>query len=165
MSGGIVQLRAGGGVFHSSFQQRRIIVLIVSEPVPIGEPKHGRSEQDAELIGQPFGEEINATLTTCGDIGADIEELMRGNGLEQKRTTKSGPHVAHGEGHATDVGHAVVEIERERHKGLQVLGLNGKVQEHRIPPAGEQPGLAEVIQQTVLGFNAQGAGGGGVRFH
>ncbi len=78
-----------------------MLMLILIPAKAIRQAESARTEPDAQGIGQPFGQKINARLAIQFNIGAKIEEFMGGNRFEQKRrepSTDARAKVAHGKG-------------------------------------------------------------------
>ena len=52
-----------------------VAVVVGQTALSIGETVEPGSEEHAERVGQPLGEEVDAV---AGDVGADVEEAVRG---------------------------------------------------------------------------------------
>ena len=98
----------------------RVGVSEVAEPVR--QTEGPRPQADAQRIGKPFRQEENARLAGMPDVGANVEEFVRGDRLEEpfaKPSADPRPHSQQGERDDADKRAPVMEVELEGNLPLQ----------------------------------------------
>jgi hypothetical protein len=117
--------------------------MIVVEPTQtVRQAERSRSEQHGERIRQPFRQEVDTSLLTLPDIGANVQERMSGERFQQPRAQPAArvqTHPIHRECHQSDErARPFPQVQLEGHGAPQPVGIHREVQHERAIPIGNQ---------------------------